>query len=97
MSGPGHEVQSCPVSLGDGDRGSQDAARSLVDGGKLKLSWSFLKFSLKAAMRGEVEVLPVINLDPQETVMEESHSHQGAANTLQGQNECSEASGSQDS
>ena len=68
-----------------------------MDGGKLKLSWSFLKFSLKAAMRGEVEVLPVINLDPQETVMEEPHSHLGASHTMQGQNECSEASGSQDS
>ena len=64
---------------------------------KSKLFLSDLIFILKAAIRGEVEVLPVINLDPQETVMEEPPPHQVGSHTHQGQNECSEASGSQDS
>ena len=71
-----------------------------MDGGKLKLSRSVLKCILKAAIRGEVEVLPVINLDPQEeTVMEEdSHPTQERLSHIpQKHSDCSEASGSQDS
>ena len=101
MSGAGHAVQSHPVSLGDGDRGSQNAARSLVDGSKyIQNGWICLDLCiLKAAIRGEIEVLPVINLDPQEeTVMEESHPVQGLlSHPPQRLNDCSEASGSQDS
>ena len=71
-----------------------------MDGGKLKLSRSVVTCTLKAAIKGEVEVLPVINLDPQEeTVMEEdSHpTQEGLSHTPQKHSDCSEASGSQDS
>ena len=71
-----------------------------MDGGKLKLSRSVMTCILKAAIRGEVEVLPVINLDPQEeTVMEEqSHPTQDRLSHIpQKHSDCSEASGSQDS
>ena len=44
MSGPRHEVQSCSVSLGDGDRRSQNASRSLVDGGQIEIVLVGLKY-----------------------------------------------------
>lgn len=71
-----------------------------MDGGKLEWSRSVMTCTLKAAIKGEVEVLPVINLDPQEeTVMEEdSHpTQEGLSHIPQKHSDCSEASGSQDS
>ena len=71
-----------------------------MDGGKLKLSKSIMTCTLKAAIRGEVEVLPVINLDPQEETVMEEQSHptqEGLSHTPQKHSDCSEASGSQDS